>query len=552
MHQPFLVAGMLAMAVLASTMSVTPHGIGLVPAAVAQTALPPVPGNCVAPTLSAVIPADMGPPNSQANANCFAWQQFIALNWLADAATCAADPNAGPSAFGTPNDTSPVVWESFKEASEVFQKNARKPTGWCMQQQFPARLRAVLGPHKPEPTSARGYKSLSSISKAGANPTLSAFGEAGTNNAWLTAQNGNIALYEVRINQDEFNFINHNGLYDATRQAALVQNPGFNLPDGTANFSQYGSIGSIELKASWIELPDASLWPKFKTSKAWVVYPWAPNAPRLVTVGLTGLHIIHKTKNSPQFIWATFEHVNNAPSTTDISANKLLKWYTFYNANCNPGLDHYHCNQNAQPPGTPATSPYFPNTTNDPYQAPIQVVRENPISNNATDNVAGLNAWVWTNLIAPANPDSVFMNYQLVDVLWSNNPAQIGAGAQAPLPAGTPQPSAQTRIVANTTMETYFQSTKNCLSCHQNAPIASSGKSISGQGLRKQLAALPGDRIRALLAMDAEKPAAVLGATPASAPSFASDYSFLFFDAQTAVPAVKKSVAAKAAAREAR
>jgi hypothetical protein len=538
---------MLAIACLATTISVTPRGVGLVPAAMAQAAPPP--GNCVAPTLSAVVPADMGPPNSQANANCFAWQQFIALNWLADATTCAADPNAPAAAFGTPNDSSPVVWESFKEASEVFQKNAKAPTAWCAQQQFPARLRSVLGPHKLAPTSARGYKTLSSISKASANPTLSEFGQAGTNNAWLTAQNGNIALYEIRINQDEFNFINKNGLYNASRQAAFARNPGFNLPDGTGAFSQYGSIGSMELKASWIELPDPSLWPKFKTSKAWVVYPWAPE-PQLVTVGLTGLHIIHKTKNSPQFIWATFEHVNNAPSIADISAQNLLKWYTFYNAGCNPATDHYNCNPNAQPPGTPPTSPYFPNTQNDPYQAPIQVVRENPISSNGTDNVAGLNAWVWTNLIAPANPDSVFLNYQLVDVLWANNPTPVSAGAQVPLPAGTPQPPAQTRIVANTTMETYFQTTKNCLFCHQNAGIASSGKGSATQGLRKQLAVLHGDRIRALLQMDGQAPAAALTATPA--PALASDYSFLFGDAQTPAPALRKSRTAKAPAKETR
>jgi hypothetical protein len=31
--------------------------------------------------LSPTVPADMAPPNSQQNANCFAWAEFVALNW---------------------------------------------------------------------------------------------------------------------------------------------------------------------------------------------------------------------------------------------------------------------------------------------------------------------------------------------------------------------------------------------------------------------------------------------------------------------------------------
>ena len=78
-------------------------------------------------------------------------------------------------------------------------------------------------------------------------------------------------------------------------------------------------------------------------------------------MGLTGLHIIHKTKNSPQFIWATFEHVNNAPNKNEIkNKNNLLKWYTFYNLNCDPKKDHYKCNLNAQPQNPKTPKPQNP------------------------------------------------------------------------------------------------------------------------------------------------------------------------------------------------
>jgi hypothetical protein len=326
----------------------------------------------------------------------------------------------------------------------------------------------------------------------------------------------------VRINSDEFNYIDQNALYDAAVQQNFVQNPGINLPDGTPQFSRYGSTGSIELKAAWIQLDDPAQWPNFKTSQAYVVYPWDPKNTKLVTVGLVGLHIIHKTGSGQQFIWATFEHVNNAPSTADISNNTLLPWYTFYNAQCNSVTDFYKCSQNAgaAPEGYPAcaTDPgknpdKLPICSQTLYQSPVQVVRTTPISNISTNNITGLNQYVWGKISA-ANPNSVFRNYQLVNVLWSNNSTTIPAGAKTPLTQGDPQPLPGVQPVANTTLETYLQP-NTCSSCHIYAPIASVGSSKK---------AVPVDLLRQMRTGKAE----------AGSPSFASDYSFLLSRAQTA------------------
>ena len=459
-------------------------------------------GGCLQPpTVSTLLPSDMA-LTTQQDANCFAWQEFIALNWLADTTTCQANQQTPASQFGQANNTSPVAWETYKEASEVFQSGAEPPTNWCSQQPFPLNLTRAKVTNLKQ-TSPHGFKVLSSISKDAGNPIvkLSNFQQAG-DNSWVTAQSNYVALYEVRLNLDEFNYINLNTLYNATVQQTFVQNPGINLPDGTTQFSQYGKTGAIELKAAWIELDDSSLWPYFKTSQAYVVYPWAPTTPKLVTVGLVGLHIIHKTAKGQQFIWATFEHVNNAPSTTDISSKTLKPWYTFYNANCNPSADHYKCQPNAQ-----VSQNYFPKNPPDPYQAPIQVVRTTPISTISTNNIAGLNQYVWGQ-ISKANPTSVFLNYQLVNVLWSNNNTPISAGSQVPLTQGDPQPNPGVQPVANTTMETYLQS-NTCLDCHAYAPIAplTQGKA------RKTINVLQESKTRKL---------------QAASPSYASDYSFLF------------------------
>ncbi|MBX9838611.1 MAG: hypothetical protein K2X69_09910 [Silvanigrellaceae bacterium] len=482
-----------------------------------------VPGDCsMPPQLTTAIPSDMGVPNSQANANCFAWQEFLSLNWVADASTCAADNSLKPSDFGIANNTAPVVWETYKESAEIFLPQAQKPANWCSQQVLPQqwkdKLKSVMK------TSAHGYKVMASISKAANNAdvlNLNSYGQAGTNNSWITTQAGKLALYEIRVNQDEFNYINANQLYNAQVQQQIVTTQGINLPDGSATFTQYGKIGSIELKASWVELPDPKTWPSFKISKAVVRYPNEKN-PKVVTVGLTGLHIIHKTKRSPQFIWATFEHINNAPNS---DKQNLLPWYTFYNLNCDPTKDHYKCYPNAQPPTATPQNPYFPNYPKDPYEAPIQVVRMTPISSDSVNNVAGLNKWVWDNVISPANSKSVFLNYQLVNVVWANSPEVIQPGAKIPLPDGNQQPNPSNTIVANTTLETYFQQTKSCLFCHQNASLKQQNSQT--EKFKNELKSIPMHMLH-LLQLKNNNTTKLTKST--SAP-YASDYSFLFYSA---------------------
>src|SRR5262249_36859493 len=418
--------------------------MGLSPALAAALMAQPTTSGCDAsPALSYKIPTGVAGSNSQANVNCMAWQDFIAVNWQASLAACTPDTSIPASKFGEPNNTRPAAWGNYEEASDLFQKDGAAPAPWCSGEAL-----------------KRGTKYLGSR-----------FTQAGASGAWLTAQNHHVALYEIRVNQDVFSYVHGNRLYNAAIQEIFPENAGIDLPDGTTNFAQYGKTDSMIFKASWIELPDPSRWPYFKISKAYVVNPDSSGLPRLVTVGLVGLHIIHKTAKSPQFIWATFEHVNNAPSTADIKNNTLRAWYMFYNPRCNPQADHYHCYPNGQPVGENPAHPVFPHHPDDPYDAPEQVVRDNPISSTTFNNVAGLNQWVW-NLLRASNPNSVFLNYQLVDVLWANSPAVVPKASPAPLSAGNPLPNPAIHKVANTTIETYFQNTFTCLDCHTQAAIA--------------------------------------------------------------------------------
>ena len=448
-------------------------------------------GGCLKqPSITSMLPPDMAAVDQQ-DANCFAWQEFVALNWRAATNACGVpDPGAGPADFGEPNDTSPVVWETYEEASQVFKPDAAPPDRWCSTQPLPASVRRAPGAAELKPTSRRGYKTLTMDSKFSANLPLSLqeFHEAFPNNAWLTAQNGRLTMYEVRMNEDEFNYIDQNTLYDAKVQKSFVLSSGINLPDG-----------AIETKAAWIELDDPSLYSSYKTSQAIVKYPNDPT-PHEVTVGLVGLHIIHKTKFAQQFVWATFEHVGLDPTATDVQNKSFSPPYVYFNPNCDPSTDHYKCQLNTPP------------TSTDPYDAPMQVDRVHPISSSNTDNVAGLNQAMW-NLIAGSNPNSVFLNYQLVDVLWPNMSTSVPAGATTPLTQGDPQPNPRVQPVNNTSLETYIQQA-TCLDCHASAPISSA-------------------QSQQVLRIATPRRSGSASAPPTtSTPTYASDYSFLFSRAQ--------------------
>lgn len=464
------------------------------------------------------VPADAA-GSSQNDFNIFAWKEFIALNWVADRESPGnPDPNAKASEFGKANDPAPMVWESYKVDTDIFRPHAEPPLPWKSQQEVPGNLAAFRGIRSLQATSNFGPKMLYHLSKlAGLTLDLSEYQQAGTDGAWLTAQNGHLTLYEVRVNQDEYNYINRNRLYNAQIQQTFVVNPGINLPDGTD--TSYGPTGAIEVKAAWIELEDEGQWPKFKISKAWVSYPIQGDGymkPKLVTVGLVGLHIIHKTALGQQFVWATFEHVKNAPDKD------------------RPRVPPYTYNNGEVPGPSPNVSP----TRAAPYDRPIQVERTYPISDITSNPVRRLNRCVQDKIKAK-NPDSVFQYYELVNVLWPQANTPIGAGARVPLPQGNPQPPKGQMVVANTTLETYFQSILSCLDCHSSAPIATiSGEKSRTGAMAAETAAVEARAVVKIYQprLNARAEFGVPGNPAAGLAPYASNYSFLFQLAQTPAP----------------
>ncbi|HEY4972805.1 MAG TPA: hypothetical protein VII41_04300, partial [Steroidobacteraceae bacterium] len=321
------------------------------PAALAQAAGVANPCGAIGVTqvqLQPVLPVYFSTASkNQVAADCFAWQEFIYGNWNADPNNPGQpDPSAQPSSFGTPNDTSATVWESFLSATQVFTQ--------------PALLAAKAWTAKrPQ------VVTLNRLSKLGdAVLDLPSIGQAG-DGKWITDQRGVPAFYDIRLNQDEYDYITTNifegaDLTTFAGQRACATQPGkngrggFNLPAGNAqgntdvdcigDVKTYGqSVGTIEVKAAWVALPaDGSLNYRYKTTTAQYTLPGG--TPVQATMGLVGLHIIHKVPGADQFVWATFEQIDNDPDdnngnpaapTLPSNANqKPSPGYTFYSTSC--------------------------------------------------------------------------------------------------------------------------------------------------------------------------------------------------------------------------
>ena len=190
--------------------------------------------------------------------------------------------------------------------------------------------------------------------------------------------------YEVRINPDEYNYIFENQLYDASIQ----KNATINFPEGNIS-SQVAGVGAMEIKAAWRVFPpniSAGIMARYFTMPGLIFIPAQFSATGAdlclnATWGLVGMHIIHKTNTQPQWIWSTFEQIDNVPGENGNAVSP-----TFNNPN------------DLQPvcPNIEAPEPQYLWQANQPHavnqnkfpQPSTQVVRCTPIQASAALNQA--------------------------------------------------------------------------------------------------------------------------------------------------------------------
>jgi hypothetical protein len=168
-------------------------------------------------------------------------------------------------------------------------------------------------------------------------------------------------------------------------------------------------------------------------------------------MGLVGFHIAHKTDSAPQWVWSTFEQVDNVRVGHDAPPGTRANFF-------DPNSKY--------PVNTPPPRPWNPNAVLPPEQR-SQVTRVIPID----DATASLNAQ-WQGWLRGVNRDSVWQYYELVSTQWPTQPKNSLTGPKA---AGEPAPV----FLANATLETYIQGrvpnvSSSCIMCHNNATTTNS------------------------------------------------------------------------------
>ncbi len=389
-----------------------------------------------APRLGWEFPQDVEGALRQPNRNVvqratdlFAWQQFIALNWPASLTRRGEPDHDRPlQAEG------PRVWETWMETSEVYRADGSPPPPWQEDAGGGGGFTAAgasSGPVKRLYRRSKVHRLLDDEFQ----PTKANGAFPGT----LTDQRGRLVHYEIRMNRILYEYVVKQGLFRSDRQASLDR---ISAPEG-----------SILVKAAWREMePGEQEHSRFYTATADLAEPDAPagSPPRRLQVGLVGLHVMQKTASAPQWIWTTYEQVDNVDGAAP----------SFRNPHCTD------CLANQQGP------PGFPN----------QVTRLTPIPSRdpdcarpdeSNDNLQDLN-----QRIQAALPPSVWRNYELVGAQWP----------LLPTPPSPSEPSAQQRttvfsvrpaLLANTTMETYIQNTSSCMGCHAMARSSNPQRYIS-------------------------------------------------------------------------
>ncbi|KMM82922.1 hypothetical protein SAMN04490203_1834 [Pseudomonas taetrolens] len=396
-----------------------------------------------APTLSTQIPFDVTatPPftltSLQRNFDDMSWQTFIALNWPALA---NGEPNTGVQIGQHDGAT---VWESWKESYQIFLPQGQTPAPW----QAPASIPKVC-------EGLGGGRLLQQMGKV--PDVLDEFIQPFQSGP-LVDQSGVYTRNEIVVNKPMFDSIVNNGLYSIQGQQAFFAANPTNAVAFSCGNTDTSEVGSLMVKASWKVLDGNDRPGSFHTVAALVYTPGNsdPNKGPVVAesckaepVGLVGLHIVHKTSSAPQWIWSTFEHVNNVPEKTTPVSERTGP-YLFYNASSQAEVN--------QPPPRP-WNPQVKAT-------PSQIVREEPL----TDATKSLNS-TYQTLLRTVNPDSVWANYQLISTQWPTLTGQPPCQISKTVPLGKPAPA----FLANATLETYIQGTvpqasSSCIACHGNA-----------------------------------------------------------------------------------
>ena len=337
----------------------------------------------------------------------FSWRSFVALVWPAKTGQ-RGDPDTSQQVGGA----GPRVFETYKMLHELFLTNGSAPGAW---NSYDAPAFNACGVQM-----AFGDLTLASFSK------FANLGQAGLGRLVgpIVAQNKTYVRYETGFNQSLFDQIVAPQWY---LRAKLPKSITF------AN-------GSIDIKSSWVDMTNLPNPNRYYTRDALLA---DPITGKCVTskVGLVGLHIVQKTPSRPQWIWSTFEQVDNVPP-----AQKGA-----------PGAFGFNDGSGAP---MPIANPYTLNSlTASP--APFNITRKFPVDQSTQRTNAAYQA---------ALVGTPWQFYQLTMTQW---PLVAGDPTIPGTPGNTFPGTGATTAFANTTLETFDQDRiqTGCMNCHNSTRV---------------------------------------------------------------------------------
>lgn len=410
------------------------------------------------------------------------WQMFVALNWAANAVN--QPPAQGLTQPGA------RVFQNYRKVSALF-GNSPKRAGCTQALALPTFYIGSDGKGNPAPNNEEYFQASTNLP--------------------LIDINGNWTIFERRVNDVEAQYLlAPNGQKSQTLTTIPGQTNFIKSNPGGAQFTAsattpIGTSGSIEIKTAWriIDRNAGDDPSRYYTQLAFVAVPGdLVNGGRQfcnsVTLGLVGMHIIQRNpvdpnnpKLLPQWIWATFEHVDNAPMAQSpcnvangCGTNPSTNWINQPSCGAavpSTSVRYSYYKQNASVSGTnirPAS------TGSGPTKFPW-----NPKPPYANGNTTAASAMPQATRCFSLYPTTAQLNTQWQNALAAfNTPLQyyilVGTqwGGDVEPREGNPLPdNAVPAMLSNMTLETYIQNyTKStddggpgsCVGCHNFATLS--------------------------------------------------------------------------------
>ena len=432
---------------------------------------------------------------NQQRYDMFSWQTFIALNWPADTSKANYGKADQKKSIGDDGDR---VWETFIPPELVFKDWGVHPEAYVPPVRREKKLRSIT----------KRTHLLNEVDEA-------FFDEEKPLPPILDLRN-NYVRFEIGLNKPEYDYIVTGAtvgdmkypLFNLELQKQFIAVKGNSDIDFPASDSSRGKYGSIEIKAAWKKIEPADT-NRFYTQIVDVEEPNTPNKTKLKNqlYGLVGLHIMYKAEDSkgnpiPQWVWPTFEHIDNAPisdlrkasypkGTTPEVAEWEWEWenrvwtrqplpmkrkYNFFDPerDANPlktSIGGYSPKSRA---AMDAMNAFYGNSGPGNYFQPEQQFLSPPrtpsqIAKVITDNNA-IVASQWTYALNNAMQEklkgTVWANYRLVTTQRPTQPnLPSDSTSSATIKAGNPAPVS----MANAVLETYMQINGSCMNCHAGA-----------------------------------------------------------------------------------